>query len=708
MTRRAIVMASLMAASVGLVAQTRTSPDVLLKEAIQLEQVDGDLRGAVAAYRRIADDFASQGSVAAQALLRLANGQRRLGDAAAERQALERIVSRYGAEAVAREARTRLTAGAPAQGRQERRQIAYPDAAEVFGQVSPDGRWLTFQDRVGVEGRSASGNLGVLDLRSGRTELVTKAPCCEWSEGAAASSEIWSPDGQQIAYVWQANVPSPPGDKQPSIRVDLRVITRDGRGERVLFSGPRVPRGQVGGEAINAIVPMAWSPGRTAILAVFGTFVAAGNVGHTRLVQVSVRDGGVTTLKELGAGIPEHASYSPDGRFIIYDHFTGPDAGRNVFIMKADGSGHAPLAAHPAGTDTALGWTPDGGHVLFTSDRSGTIDVLMMPVANGKAAGDPVVIRRNVSFTTPIGLGRDGTLFTRVIVGLTNIFLAPIDPVSGKITAAPTPLPRAQTGTTRGAPTWSPDGKRIAHFQSGRIPSVVVQDVGNGNTRVYPANLRNLERIEWRPDGKAVAFNASTPNGPEGLFLLDLETEQLSSLGPGIQKAFSPDGRYLYRGVDRPSGLFRRDLVTGVDEVFYEARGFHIAFALSPDGRQMAHFQTERPDGGPIRSIWLLDTETRRPRPLLENFPTRGDGRLRNMLTWSRDGRYLFYVTVSPSRVWRVPVDGGPAVETGIVDDYAIGRINAGPDGRLAFSVLKNSIEIWAEPISALVAGRER
>src|SRR5262245_51587394 len=98
MMRRAIWIVLLVAASGGILAgQSSTSPDVLLKEAIQLEQVDGDVRGAAAAYRRIADQYANQSAIASQALLRLADAERWLGNQAAERQALEQILTRYGA-----------------------------------------------------------------------------------------------------------------------------------------------------------------------------------------------------------------------------------------------------------------------------------------------------------------------------------------------------------------------------------------------------------------------------------------------------------------------------------------------------------------------------------------------------------------------------------------------------------------------------------
>ena len=56
--------------------------------------------------------------------------------------------------------------------------------------------------------------------------------------------------------------------------------------------------------------------------------------------------------------------------------------------MAADGSSETEIVK-TAGINTSPVWTPDGKHILFTSDRSGRMDLWSVAVQNGKAIGSP-------------------------------------------------------------------------------------------------------------------------------------------------------------------------------------------------------------------------------------------------------------------------------------------------------------------------------
>ena len=96
-------------------AQNADRSEVMLEAAARKERVDGDLRGAIALYEKLARG--TNRAVAAMALVRMGQCYEKLGDADA-RKAYERAVREFGdqKEAVA-QARARLTAlGAPAGG----------------------------------------------------------------------------------------------------------------------------------------------------------------------------------------------------------------------------------------------------------------------------------------------------------------------------------------------------------------------------------------------------------------------------------------------------------------------------------------------------------------------------------------------------------------------------------------------------------------
>ena len=106
MKRFALVVAVVVALVSGLQAQDAAR---LLRAAMNTEDVDGDLEGAIAQYKKIA--ASGDRPVAAQALLRMAEVYTKLGRPAA-RETYQTIVRDYPEQPVATVARTRLSAGA--------------------------------------------------------------------------------------------------------------------------------------------------------------------------------------------------------------------------------------------------------------------------------------------------------------------------------------------------------------------------------------------------------------------------------------------------------------------------------------------------------------------------------------------------------------------------------------------------------------------
>src|SRR5512143_1034821 len=85
-------------------------PGVRLRAAIQKEEVDGDLPGAIDLYKKIVADPGANRAVAAEALLRLGGCHEKLGQAEA-RKAYERLVAEYPDQAEkVKAARQRLSA----------------------------------------------------------------------------------------------------------------------------------------------------------------------------------------------------------------------------------------------------------------------------------------------------------------------------------------------------------------------------------------------------------------------------------------------------------------------------------------------------------------------------------------------------------------------------------------------------------------------
>lgn len=88
------------------------------------------------------------------------------------------------------------------------------------------------------------------------------------------------------------------------------------------------------------------------------------NVDGTNLVQLTD-----SPAKE------DHGAWSPDGRFIAYQH----DAGDNtdVYVMAAEGSDKTRLTTHTA-RDGWPDWSPESRNIASSSERDGHREIYVM------------------------------------------------------------------------------------------------------------------------------------------------------------------------------------------------------------------------------------------------------------------------------------------------------------------------------------------
>ena len=278
-----ILVACLLAA-MPLAAQNSTRADVELQRAIQKEIVDGDLRGAMEAFRRLAARTAEPG-VAAKALLHLAECHEKLGSAEAKKTYRE-LLRRYpdGQEAVV--ARQRMAGSNQAKTSLVVRKLWDGSRYGNTGSPSPDGRYLSFTRWV------PNAELGVLDTVTGQDWDVTKRP---GAENTMAMNGIFSPDSSELAYSWWG-----PDDKN-----ELRIVPRTGGAPRTIF---KAESGQV--------IPYAWTNDKRWILASIRP--------SNRLAWIAVADGSVTELTTMGFHKSTGgATLSPDGSSA--PHLVGSD-----------------------------------------------------------------------------------------------------------------------------------------------------------------------------------------------------------------------------------------------------------------------------------------------------------------------------------------------------------------------------------------------
>jgi Tol biopolymer transport system component len=122
------------------------------------------------------------------------------------------------------------------------------------------------------------------------------------------------------------------------------------------------------------------------------------------------------------------------------------------------------------------------------------------------------------------------------------------------------PLLLAGDELPKGAPTWSPDAKRIAFLRGTNKPAMYLIPVLGGTERklaqlasVSGAGPGGMPQLSWSPDGRFIAVHGAAKEGePIGTLLIPTEGGEpmrLTSLPAGYEgeafPAFSPDGARL-------------------------------------------------------------------------------------------------------------------------------------------------------------------
>jgi Tol biopolymer transport system component len=537
------------------------------------------------------------------------------------------------------------------------------DNLEFWGGPSPDGRYMTYVDWW-------TGDLALHDFTTGEDRHLTDEASLDESEFAVLSAV--SPDGERVAYSWENGQYD-----------ELRVLRIDGSGHRVLYSN----------EAMN-IHPVEWSADGSQILVGIDSFA-----DRTKQIGlVSVAEGSLRVLKSLDRRGAFEESLSPDGRYVIYDFPT--DVGfseRDIYLIDTTTSDEEVLVEHPA-NDLVLGWAPDGEHVLFASDRGGTLGGWLLPMANGKAAGEARLVKPELWRINPLGFARNGSYFYGVRMAMFDVYLAAIDPETGQLLGQPTRVSQNYFGSN-GSPEWSPDGRYLAYI-SERSPrgtpgydALVIHSTENGEVRELRPKLGSLTWQRWAPDGGSILVRSSDQENRSGLFSIDVQTGDVRPLiyfGDDeyhLNAEWRADGKALVVRTFASDGtrLGIRDLETGNEQVIYRVshpeKLIKRDFAVSPDGLQLAFALRGDGDVG-LMVIPVTGGEPRR----LVRFTTGEPEPF--FIYWSLDGQYLYYVRLGGSEgeekkgLWRIPAGGGMPEQLHWLMEVSALAMRFHPDGR--------------------------
>jgi Tol biopolymer transport system component len=376
--------------------------------------------------------------------------------------------------------------------------------------------------------------------------------------------------------------------------------------------------------------------------------------------------------------------------------------------MAADGSREIAADTYPS-LNQIMGWSPDGRHLLFASDRSGSLALWAIPVADGKPQGQPVLVKPDIGPTLwSLGITASGTLYTWKATGSMYVQVSPVDLNTGKLQGSPAGVLQRFI-VSRGRPEWSVDGKQLAFASCGAGGggpcALFVWSTMTGQVREVKHPLNYFQRMSWSPDGRELLVGANDIKGKTGIYRIDVETGAASVIveGPRGYALWARDGKAIYyKQEKRRDIILKRDLATGAENEFVRhtpavANSF---FSISPDQQSVALISSE----GSTSNVIVISVETGNARNV---FHLSAPEQIRNTmpLNWTPDSRAVIVMKTfegnSRKELWEIPIDGRQPrkLDVDATNWDGGGGFRLSPDGkRIAFvgTAGKSGSEIWA------------
>ena len=451
----------------------------------------------------------------------------------------------------------------------------------------------------------------------------------------------WSPDGTQVAFVWQGSHPD---------------LSNQGRGTIIFameVSGARLRKLADVVEAHS----LRWSPDGTKLAYVSGASLFV--FGHGALGNVDPS---------------------------------------SIEILSVDGGEHVVVSPHEF-LNLSPVWTATGEDLLFISDRGGSRDIYQVSLdGSGRPRGEPARVTTGLNAHS-IDLSADGAhLAYSVFSHIANIWSLDIPSDQVSISRA---RPITNESQVVEALHVSADGPWIA-YDSNREGNQDIYKIprDGGDPQRLTSDPSDDYVPAWSPDGTELAFySLRTGNrdiyvmGSDGGQPRQITNDPAQDRGP----SWSPAGNALVFSSDRTGRpelyIVRREQAGGE---------WGAAEPLTTDGGFWPKWSRVRDEilfySDPLGAIQAISPSGGAARTLARGQDL---GLALNFAAWSRDGSTVFFSGYSPDEtlsVWAVPATAGRARQVVVFDDptkrFTRGEF-ALDDTRIYFSIQQFEGDVW-------------
>jgi Tol biopolymer transport system component/DNA-binding winged helix-turn-helix (wHTH) protein len=362
----------------------------------------------------------------------------------------------------------------------------YKEAAPISW--SPDGNSIAYSDRLPDE---RGDRIFVVSLNSEESHVFYHDPACK-HEG----SLTFSHDGKKVAWICVKRLDA----------FDIMVGDSLGKSRRCVA------------EVSQKTVGIGWNASDTHL------FIAVADAASSELHDLNIKTGGMTKWPEAGTSGFAHTFNAKTGAVAWAAHRDQVNLWRKDLTRQ--NSSLEPILSSTRNENMAIS-SPDGKHIVFDSDRSGTWSVWLADADGGN-------------------------------------------------------LTRISQGGSAGYPRWSPDSRHVAYFQiEGDVQSVYVVDIDERAPRKLLTRLENTAWPFWSADGEFIYF-LDFSSFRQRYYRCSIDCNKNEVLVRDGAKSFnmqaSPDGEHWYyvRG-DEPPRVYRESMRNGkIDSGSEALQGFPV------------------------------------------------------------------------------------------------------------------------------------